>query len=918
MADASIPYPPTPSHVPPDLATPTSSYKARVFVVLASLLLFAGLYAGLTAGSAYLCYWSFATMGADTSTRVAGLNLLRDVTQAQEALVRTYNAAIEQVQQEKMDMARFLETLERDLLPPWRAQMQRLTQAQGLPRDEQRLVDQLIQSARLETESWELLARAIRQDDVRLAKLAQQKAQESDQVAQRFGAEAESYYRHHAPRKTDGDGWKFIVGIVAGLLCLFLVKGFFKWRRAETGQRLEVTEKDQPVLFAFIRQLCHDTRAPLPHRVFLTPDVNAAVFYHESLLSLVLPTPKNLVIGLGLVNQLNLSEFKAVLAHEFGHFSQNSMKLGSYVYVSNRVVGDLVYGRDWLDNFVAALRGVDIRIAIFAWGFSGILWVLRQGLQGMFRAINFANSALSRQMEFNADLVAVSVTGSDALVHGLARLDFAMDSLTQAWNDLTTAADHQRYSRDFFYHQTQAGAYLRALRNDPRLGEPPPLPADPAQTVQVFPPQDTSVPRMWATHPTNHDREGNAKRHYIRSPLDERSAWVLFQDAPALRETMTRRLYLAAGRPEDMTLEAPEVVQAFIDEEHAETTYHPRYRGLYDQRYLTPGNLEELTQAAAAFVGAEQLAENHARLYGDELRTRMEAHAGRQQDYQRIAALAHGAVELTGKDFPFRGMRYRAADASRLLEQVKKEIEEDFEWMTRMDREAFLIHHEMARQTDEAVRQELLERYRFHLALQDLHYRLSAHNQHVRTTLGGLAGRRELSQEEFTGILAMLDQAHEALRQTLELAAQLRLPPLKNITPGAPLAPLLFAKPLMPRVKRGSNALDGVWIGEFLEQLGEALDKSQRLLAKNLGGLLSLQERIAARWAAARATPGEGDDGPTVVQIHAVPPAEHGLPATGPQLPREAAVHEPLDAAPLARDNALDLETANKASGPSV
>ena len=69
-----------------------------------------------------------------------------------------------------------------------------------------------------------------------------------------------------------------------------------------------------------------------PHRVFLTPDVNAAVFYRESLLSLLLPTSKNLVIGLGLVNQLNLSEFKAVLAHEFGHFSQNSMKLGRRSY----------------------------------------------------------------------------------------------------------------------------------------------------------------------------------------------------------------------------------------------------------------------------------------------------------------------------------------------------------------------------------------------------------------------------------------------------------------------------------------------------------------------------------------------------------------------------------------------------------
>ena len=36
--------------------------------------------------------------------------------------------------------------------------------------------------------------------------------------------------------------------------------------------------------FAFIRQLCKDTGAPFQHRVFLVPDVNAAVSFQESFL----------------------------------------------------------------------------------------------------------------------------------------------------------------------------------------------------------------------------------------------------------------------------------------------------------------------------------------------------------------------------------------------------------------------------------------------------------------------------------------------------------------------------------------------------------------------------------------------------------------------------------------------------------
>src|SRR5205823_2082349 len=160
-------------------------------------------------------------------------------------------------------------------------------------------------------------------------------------------------------------------------------------QRGDAALRVEVTEKEQPELFAFIRRVCRDTRAPFPHRVYLTHEVNAAVFFHESFLSLFFPTRKNLLIGLGLVNRLNLGEFKAV---------------------------------------------------------------------------NFANSSLSRQMEFNADLVAVSVTGSDALIHGLARLDFASESLGQAWTDLTAAGHHGVYSRDLFFHQTRAADYLKAQR----------------------------------------------------------------------------------------------------------------------------------------------------------------------------------------------------------------------------------------------------------------------------------------------------------------------------------------------------------------------------------------------------------------------------------------------------------------------
>ncbi len=702
------------------------------------------------------------------------------------------------------------------------------------------------------------------------------------------GSGAKSNPRQAQPtRSRSGESkpvfWLIVGGVTSGLICLFMVKGLFKWSRHEEGIRVEVTEEQQPVLFAFIRRLCQETGAPFPHRVYIVHDVNAAVSFHESFLNLIFPSRKNLIIGLALVNRLNLSEFKAVLAHEFGHFSQNSMKLGNYVYTANRIVGDVVYGRDWLDNFLGVLRGTDIRIAIFAWGFTGILWVMRKGLELLFRGINFANVALTRQMEYNADLVAVRAAGSDAIVFALARIDFAVDTLGQAWVDLTAAADHNRFTRDIYYHQTRAAEYLKARRNDPKLGEVSPLPDYPTQTVQVFKPEDTSVPRMWATHPSNYDREVNAKRRYVRGIVDERSAWELFTDADALREAITRKIYFAARKVNPELLEEPEAIQEFIDAEHAEMTYNPRYHGVYENRYVKPGDLTELCtkSALADFENPVSLQVAHAGLYGDDLKERMEAHKARNEEINKLARLAHGAAELTGSDFEHRGRRYRLSDAQRLLKEVEAEIDRDFEQMHAMDREVFRVHYAMAGQLGDIDAEELERWYRFHLAVQELHSLLAAHSRHVQNTLATLGRERQVSQELFQNALAALRGAHEALEAQLRAAHDLLLPPLKNMTAGSALGPFLLSERLVRGLSADTNTLDGAWINQLMNQMGEVIDKTARILFKSLGGLLLLQERIAESWIAARMTSVVPDPTPEAIFPESSPPAtEVATPAT--------------------------------------
>jgi Zn-dependent protease with chaperone function len=639
------------------------------------------------------------------------------------------------------------------------------------------------------------------------------------------------------------------LGAIGGSVVLFLfpLKGLFKQHQADPSLLVEVAEAEQPELFAFLRLLCDETGAPFPRRVFVSPEVNAEVFYHSSLLSLIRPTRKNLIIGLGLVNVVNLSEFKAVLAHEFGHFSQKGMKLGAYVYTSNLVIADMVYARDWFDDLLVRLRGSDPWLAIFVGCISAVVEVLRKILEILFRAINLCDLALSRQMEFQADLVAVSVTGSDAPIHCLARCDFAKEALDQAAADLSAAAAHQLYSRDLFYHQNHAAEYLRRVRKAPHLGEPPPLAAQPGPEPYVFQPEDDGASGMWATHPSNFDREQNAKRRYFRSAIDDRSPWLLFHDAAAVRRKVTRRFYRVALKlGKGLPLGDPEPVQAFIDDEHAETTYDPRYHGVYDGRILEPGEVEALVQEAAEEPWEPgRLLRDQTRLYDEQLREWMEAHQRRQREYARLARLDQV------KDFDFRGRCHRPGDAKRLLKQVEAELEEDRQSLVSLDRKVFLVHYQMGRQLDGGrPAQELVARYKFHREVRTIVRHLSEQLTYVESADQFLAGRPELTPEQFDRVLGVLQRAHDVLSDGLSKAYHLRLPALRNVQAGEPLKPLLLVRRLIYPPGTGDGTLNGKWVSVFMEQLEEVRDRAQRIHFKSLGGMLALQEQIRARWRA--------------------------------------------------------------------
>lgn len=648
-----------------------------------------------------------------------------------------------------------------------------------------------------------------------------------------------------------------LLGIPFILLLVFLLKVFLIPRQQDDDATVEITADDHPKLFAFIQQLCDEVRAPRPHRVFLTPDVNAAVFYDSSPLNLVLGSRKNLLIGLGLVNLLTLDEFKAVLAHEFGHFSQESMRLSRFVYTAVNIIGDMVYGRDFWDRWVATLTGSSSNVVI-AVGYSLAVWswCVRKTLEPLFALIHAVHADLSRQMEFNADLVAVSAAGSDSIVHALSRLGLGSTAFEMTLRDLQSAAHHRYYTWDLYHHHTKALDYIRVLERNPRLGNPPALPEDLHQTTQVFWPGEEGIPPMWASHPSNYDRERNAKRVYLRSVIDPRSPWRLFETPDTVRAAMTHKVNDLAFKREGKDILAldPHTVQNFIDGEHKETLYDPKYRGMFDFRLIDPGRLSDLILDVERNPRAPaQLIADYARAWSVKLIPFLKDYRERHKDIMTLVGIVQGLTQPRGGRFKLGNKMYRVEKAPKLLKRLAKELEADNKYLEEADRDIFLVHWRMAAGLGQQWLEYLAERYRFQFAVLEILRRWHKKGERMEEVLEEFATSRQLSEQRVLQGLDVIRAMAKAVGEGLTSAAQLRLPALANLQTGHSLYELLMTNNQLPPQKLAKlhdppKKFDDEWLRAFLEHYVEVRDALRRVEAKSWGALLTVLEQVATAW----------------------------------------------------------------------
>ena len=359
----------------------------------------------------------------------------------------------------------------------------------------------------------------------------------------------------------------------------------------------------------------------------------------------------------------------------------------------------------------------------------------------------------------------------------------------------------------------------------------------------------TAYRKCGRDHPSNYDRELNAKQTYVRSEFDDAPRGYCLTTPKNCASCVTYKFYRYYFKiDKDVILADPVEVQGFIDEEHGDRTYDSMYQGLYDNRNLLLKGIQDMAQDIAKEPWSiKELGYNHANLYTAEVKHRSQLYYKRLEEKNLMIGVFEGWIKPKDDELKFRGDTYEPGEAKRLLKKVEKEIDNDNRWLAELDRKVFLTYFQMALHINQAVAEELYRRYEFHLELQNIWYELSKQNGPIDAAIDYINSRsgQPIPGDTFEACWSSFgpaqDDAWDAEDRQGHDAPRLEKPPRR------PTASALFINDdLIDGLSKYEQKLSIDWINGLLYQFRQMKSKVDRTHFKSLKGILALQERIGA------------------------------------------------------------------------
>ena len=441
----------------------------------------------------------------------------------------------------------------------------------------------------------------------------------------------------------------------------FIIKFLFKKHLNDRSYLTEIKRSDEPELFKMIDDIVKEAETNFPKKVYLSNDVNASVFYDSSFWSMFFPIQKNLTIGAGLINTTTKQELKAILSHEFGHFSQRSMKVGSYVYNVNQIIFNLVNDdasyRNSLEKFASFSGYFTIFASLAIFITSKIQWVLAK----MYSYVNIRHMALSREMEFHADEVAANIAGSVSLEESLLRLELANNSYNNVLNFYEARISKNQSSKNIYKEQFFV---MNFLAGQSELETKYDLPYVKLAESGLFNKSKLNIENQWASHPSTEDRIAKLRQLNIVKDIDDQPAKNLFKDFEKTEEKLTAKLFANVKYESGRTDLEFETFKAEFENQYQKDSFDKIFNSYYDNKNPDPEAQENIVSGNLSFD----------LLFDNEKVELVYTLSALENDKKTIEAIA--SKEFVLKTFDYDGRKYKAAEAKDLIPEIDQSVTE--------------------------------------------------------------------------------------------------------------------------------------------------------------------------------------------------------------------------------------------------
>lgn len=202
------------------------------------------------------------------------------------------------------------------------------------------------------------------------------------------------------------------------LLLLFgiVIAGTMLWSLVPRPDKFEapgllLDRAAHPRLFAELEGIADALSEPLPREVYLIGAPNAFVADRGGIMGF--GSRRIMGLGLPLLSLLTISQFRAVLAHEFAHYYGGDTRLGPWVYKTKTSIVRI------FENI--GLVGELARVAVLGVMYIVVVTLLKWYFNAFLRVINM----ISRKQEYRADELACLIAGRQNLIEGLQSIDRA-------------------------------------------------------------------------------------------------------------------------------------------------------------------------------------------------------------------------------------------------------------------------------------------------------------------------------------------------------------------------------------------------------------------------------------------------------------------------------------------------------------